>query len=810
MARDMKKYEENEGSASEILRADYEKLLGEKQNLEKLVHDLTTSASWRLTKPLRTLLSIKRSAWPLAAFKRWRIARCEMHDVEETTPHTFVTKPGTPFLAYAPTDSTRLPGGWMLLSFKVSAPVYFHLSYDEGSGYSDLHKRFILLTPEKPSVAVRLPQSGISKFRIDFFETGEAQSLEFHGVQTIGSLQVLFYLLKTKMGTDPKYWLPKVKKGLQLFKVGGVHALRLKLIGDEPTQSYDEWVDRNDILADSDLRAMCEHLKELSFKPKISIIMPTYNTPIAFLKRAIESVQQQVYEHWELCIADDASPNKDVRTTLEAYAALDARIKIHVRSENGHISRTSNDAAALATGEFLGLLDHDDELRPHALYMNIVELNRHPKAGLIYSDEDKINAFGKRFNPYFKSDWNPELFTQQNFICHFTVMKRSHFEAVGGFRAGFEGSQDWDLFLRMTELLRDEQIRHIPHILYHWRAIEGSTAQSAGFKPYALLAAQRALQEHFERTHEAATVETLDAISQCRIRYLLPSVLPLVSVIIPTRDKIDILARCIASILKKTTYQNYEIIIIDNGSVEAASLNYFEKLQQQHHHIRVVRDDGPFNFSALNNRAVKQARGAILGFLNNDLEIINADWLSEMVSHVLRAQNGAVGARLWFPNNLLQHGGVILGIGGVAGHSHKGMPRSHFGYFNRGVLAQNFSAVTAACLLVRKEVFEQVGGFDEASLAIAFNDVDLCLKIREAGYWNVWTPYAEAYHYESLSRGYEHSPEKFARFEKESAAMKTRWQAALLTDPAYNPNLTVQSEDFKFAERTRATRPWIS
>ncbi len=803
----MKKHEKNEGHEKEISHADYEKLLEEKQNLEKILYDINHSRSWKITKPLRALIWFKRIAFPLFKFTRHAFVRVDTQDITELSEGTYETKPGNPFIAYAPSTISKFARGWKLLTFKITKPIYFHLSYDEGDGYSDLHKRFILISPEKPFVTVNIPESGVTKIRIDFFETGETQTISLKEVQSIGSLQVFFRLIQSKMGNDPKYWLPKIKKALQLYKVGGLHSLRLKLVGDEPTQSYDEWIDKNDTLTDSDLKAMRSHLDTLSFQPKISILVPTYNTPIALLKRAIESVQQQVYQNWELCIADDASPKNEIRNILEGYALKDPRIKIYFRKENGHISKTSNDAAKLATGDYIGLLDHDDELRPHALYMNIVELNKFPDAGLVYSDEDKINAFGGRFNPYFKSDWNPELFVQQNFICHFTLFKKSLFDLVGGFRAGFEGSQDWDLFLRITEQLTHSQIRHIPFVLYHWRAIEGSTAQSAGFKPYALIAAQRALEEHFVRINEAAKVETIDAISQCRIRYPLPVPEQLVSIIIPTRDKIDILSRCISSILKKTSYKNYEIIIIDNGSVEPTSLQYFTKIQE-HKNITVVRDDGPFNFSALNNNATKHAKGQIFGFLNNDLEIISEEWLSEMVSHVVRKQNGAVGARLWFPNNLLQHGGVILGIGGVGGHAHKGMPRSHFGYFNRAILAQNFSAVTAACLLVRKDVFEKVGGFDEASLAIAFNDVDLCLKIREAGFLNVWTPYAEAFHYESISRGYEHSPEKFARFERESIVMKTRWKDALLNDPAYNPNLTVQSEDFRLAERTRVERPW--
>jgi len=378
----------------------------------------------------------------------------------------------------------------------------------------------------------------------------------------------------------------------------------------------------------------------------------------------------------------------------------------------------------------------------------------------------------------------------------------------GDFRSGFDGAQDWDLFLRIADATSAERIRHIPHILYHWRVIEGSTAQSTGAKPYVLEAQRKSVQEHLTRMGESgATVEILESISHMRVRRAVPSPEPLVSLIIPTKDKVELVSRCVQGILENTSYRNVEVIIVDNRSEEQETFDFFKEVSCDPR-VVIHRDDGPFNFSRLNNDAVKIAKGEILGFLNNDLEVIEPDWLAEMVVHAVRPRVGAVGARLLYPNGLLQHGGVVLGIGGVAGHNHKGILRHDPGYFNRAILPQNLSAVTAACMLVRKEVFAEVGGFEEGALAVAFNDVDICLKIRSKGYLVTYTPYAELYHHESASRGYETTPEKFARFEGEIETMRIRWKDVLDNDPYYNSNLTLLSEDFSFAFPSRAKKPW--
>lgn len=563
--------------------------------------------------------------------------------------------------------------------------------------------------------------------------------------------------------------------------------------------SYAEWRAANIEAWADELGALRRRAPKLALRPCISVLMPVYNTPEKWLRRAIDSVLAQSWEDWDLCIADDCSPEPHIKAVLEEYRARDARIKVVYRVNNGHISAASNSALELAGGEFVALLDHDDELEPDALLWVVDELNNHPDAALVYSDEDKLDEAGRFKEPYFKPDWNPDLFLSQNYLCHLVVYRSSRLKALGGFRVGFEGSQDYDLALRYTEGLDAGAIRHIPHVLYHWRTIPGSTAlhEAGDAKPYAVTAGIRALEEHFQRMGIAATVsESPDAPSNYRVRYALPGNKALVTIVIPTRNGLALLRQCVESIKARTTYDNYEILIIDNASDDPDTLAYFAQLQAQKT-ARVLRDDGPFNYPALNNRAVKAASGSVIALLNNDIEVITPEWLDEMVAHALRPGIGAVGARLWYPDDTLQHGGVIL-VGGVAGHAHKRLPRGDKGYFRRAVLTQNYSAVTAACLVVRREVYEAVGGLDEV-LAVAFNDVDFCLRLQARGYRNLWTPYAELYHHESASRGLEDTPEKKARFAQEACRMKLLWGNLLLNDPAYNPNLSLDREDFSLS-----------
>jgi glycosyltransferase involved in cell wall biosynthesis len=590
------------------------------------------------------------------------------------------------------------------------------------------------------------------------------------------------------------------KKAMQLYRREGLAGIKRGFIKIATFRydrnNYAEWVRRYDTLNNESHAIIRSRIDNFVRKPLISVVMPTYNSKQEWLIEAIESIRKQIYPYWELCIADDASTDKKIRLILENYAGKDKRIKVVFREKNGHISAASNSALALATGEWVGLLDHDDLLAEHALFWVADAINQNPTVCLIYSDEDKINSSGERFDPYFKCDWNADLFYSHNLISHLGVYYADLLKKIGGFREGMDGSQDYDLALRCVEQIEPQQIHHIPHVLYHWRTHGKSTAKSADAKPYAMLAGERALNEHFQRQRIKAGAELIGY--GYRVRYALPDKLPLVSLIILTRNGLQLLQCCVKSILKKTTYPNYEILIIDNGSDDTATLQYFKQLQTDPQ-IRVVRDNRPFNYSALNNAAVKLTRGEIVALLNNDLEIISAEWLSEMVSHALRPGVGAVGARLWYPDDTLQHGGIVLGLGGVAGHAHDKMPRHHYGYFGRAALISSFSAVSAACLVIRKTVYDEVGGLNENDLQVAYNDVDFCLRVCKAGYRNIWTPYAELYHHESATRGRDYSAAKMMRYVREIQYMKQRWGDTLLNDPAYSPNLTLGYGDFSLA-----------
>ncbi|HVF70004.1 MAG TPA: glycosyltransferase [Chthoniobacterales bacterium] len=570
---------------------------------------------------------------------------------------------------------------------------------------------------------------------------------------------------------------------------------------------YNEWLRQ---FSQIDAVHLRRGLRSLPRQPLISVVLPVYNPPLRFLEAAIESVRSQIYQNWELCIADDASTDAEVRPLLERLAREESRIKIIFRERNGHISACSNSALALATGDWCALLDQDDALTPDALAWVALEIGRSPDARLIYSDEDKLDEEGVLSTPFFKPDWNPDLFLGQNYINHLGVYSTELLREIGGFREGFEGSQDYDLVLRCVERLRPEQIRHIPRVLYHWRMVSGSLAAVPDAKPYAREAARRAIAESQERRKRPGRVTPCPENNEShRFVHSAPKPELLVTVIIPTRDRVELLERCVESLRAKTDYEALEIIVVDNGSTEEATRSFLSKAEAGGA-VRVLPDTAPFNYSRLNNRAAALARGSLLLFLNNDTEADEPGWLTEMVSHAVQPDVGAVGARLWFPNGTLQHGGVILGLGGVAGHAFTNIPRGHPGYFNRAMLQQNCSAVTGACLMVRKTVFVELGGFNEPDLGVTFNDIDFCLRLTAAGYRIVWTPYANLIHHESASRGHQRTDDEQLEFMRAAAFMQQTWGAQLLRDPCYNPNLSLNLPGFElaFPPRVRATEPW--
>lgn len=543
-------------------------------------------------------------------------------------------------------------------------------------------------------------------------------------------------------------------------------------------------------------QAMSDAARDFSRQPLISVVTPVYNTPEEYLRAAIESILGQVYARWELCLADDASTAPHVRRVLEEYRSRDARIKVVYRRQNGHISAATNSALELAVGEFVALLDHDDTLAPDALFWVAKELNDFPTAALMYSDEDKLDPDGVPTTPYFKCDWNYDLFLSHNLIAHGDVYRTDLVRELGGFRSAFDGAQDYDLTLRFIEQIDASQIRHIPRVLYHWRMAPGSTAIGPGQKDYAAERARLAVEEHLARRHVPASVETIPGMAVQRVRYQLPARVPRISIVISTRNAKTLVQRCLDSIRQRTTYGPYEILLVDNGSDDEESLDYFATLSDAGR-VRLLRDPGPFNFSRINNDAVRHAAGEYLVFLNNDIEVIASDWLTELVSHAQRPGVGAVGARLWYPDDTIQHAGLVL-VAGLAGHAHSRRARGDHGYFSRASLVQAYCAVTGACLCIRKRLFEEAGGFDEA-LAVAFNDVDFCLRLHAMGYRNLYTPYAELYHHESATRGYEDTPEKVARLEREAQILQERWMELLANDPYYNPNLALTGEPFTLA-----------
>lgn len=527
---------------------------------------------------------------------------------------------------------------------------------------------------------------------------------------------------------------------------------------------------------------------------KFSIVVPLYNTPEKFLHEMIRSVIDQTYADWELCMADGSDEaHGNVERICRQYMRKDLRIKYQRLEENLGISGNTNACLEMATGDYIGLFDHDDLLHPAALH-EVMRAICEQDADFIYTDE---NTFHEKpedaFCPHFKPDYAPDTLRSYNYICHFTVFSRELLDEVGNFRREFDGSQDYDMVLRLTE--KASKIVHIPEILYFWRAHSGSTAGDISAKPYTMDAARRALGEHLDRVGLVGEVEDSSIPSTYRIKYTI-SGCPKVSIVIPNMDHADTLRTCISSILEKTTYENFEIVIIENNSRKEETFAYYDELKTDPR-IQIVTCEGKFNYSAINNFGVREAAtGEYILLLNNDIEVITPDWLQEMLMFAQRPDVGAVGAMLYYPDDTIQHAGVVLGIGGVAGHAHKYFPRGDFGYMSRATIAQDLSVVTAACVMLPRTVWDEVGGLDE-TFEVAFNDVDLCMRIRKAGYLIVWTPYAELYHYESKSRGAEDTPEKKKRFEGEVRRFQARWKSELAAgDPYYNPNLTLVREDF--------------
>lgn len=531
-------------------------------------------------------------------------------------------------------------------------------------------------------------------------------------------------------------------------------------------------------------------------KPLISIVIPLYCTPLPYLKELLESVRRQSYENWQLCLAD-GSPDDKAKEFIEKHYGREKRIVYRKLEENGGISANTNEAVALAAGEYLMLCDHDDTLEPDALY-EIVKAINDTGADVLYTDEDKVSMDGRHyFDPNFKPDFNLFRLRENNYICHIFVVKKSLTDETGLLRSEFDGAQDFDFILRCCE--KAQKITHIPKVLYHWRCHMDSTAADPSSKAYAYEAGRKAVREHYQRLGIDAKVEMTERPGWYRSHVKVQGN-PLISVIIPNKDHTDDLELCLFSMTRKSTYRNYEILIVENNSEKEETFEYYRKLPDRYPKARVLTWEKEFNYSAINNFAAKEAKGEYLLFLNNDVEILTPDWMEEMLQNCQQENVAAVGAKLYYPDDTIQHAGVVLGLGGIAGHIMCRASKEDPGYFGRMISVQEISAVTAACMMVKKSDFDAVGGLDE-TFQVAFNDIDLCMKFRAAGKKIIFTPYAELYHYESKSRGLEDTPEKQFRFDKEVKRFQEKWAQQLeMGDPYYSPNLSVTEGDCSLRE----------
>ena len=643
--------------------------------------------------------------------------------------------------------------GWLRITYagKAEKKVNIKLYYDDGGGMNPESFVTIGTLDETETIHhafIRLP-SEIVRLRLDPGEVSQVFSIKNIKVRKVSRLEMMLlpvYRYVKNNGLKMSTIRSILIKSIRIVRNEGIKSLLNRAEGMAVPQAgnsileYDAFL-KAEINAHDSLATIIEVTSSFKYKPLISILVPVYNVEEKWLRSCVDSVRKQAYHNWELCLVDDCSTKPHIKKVLNEISTSDNRIRVAFREENGHISKTSNDALSMANGEFVALLDHDDELTYDALYENIKLLNEHPDADVIYSDEDKISTTGERHSPFFKPDWSPDMLMSQMYTCHLSVYRKSIVQEVGGFRVGYEGSQDFDLMLRVSE--KTNKIYHIPKILYHWRTIPTSTAMNSSSKNYTHLAGLRALEDTIKRRGLDARVESIDGYSNVFLVRYNASRNPKISIIIPTRDMTSTLSSCLNSIFEKTAYMNFEVIIIDNGSEDPSILELYTYWRNREpDRFKVIEYNIPFNYSKLNNFGVQKSSGELILLLNNDVEVITPDWLDEMAGQAIRSNVGAVGACLYYPDNTLQHGGVITGLGGIAGHSHKHFSADQPGYFCRLKVVSNYSAVTAACLMIKKKTYEEVGGLEE-ELQVAFNDVDFCLKVKEKGYNNVWLPHVK-------------------------------------------------------------------
>ena len=583
-----------------------------------------------------------------------------------------------------------------------------------------------------------------------------------------------------------------IQKGLRYLKHYGPKEFWIRLCERmEPEEvPYGPWFEKHKPSAEELER---QRKKKWKNPPLISVAVPAYRTPPGFLEQMILSVKEQTYPHWELCIVNASRGEDGMEQVLGRYAGGDERIRVKNLEENLGIAGNTNEALEMARGEFVGLLDHDDLLAPQALFRIAEALTADPQADAVYTDEDKVTTdLSEHFQPHFKPDFNLDLLRSNNYITHFFVVRTRLASEAGGFRKEFDGAQDYDFIFRCTE--EAKKVLHVPEVLYHWRTHKASTADNPASKMYAFEAGKRAIEAHLARCGQEGTVSLRKDLGFYRVEYPVQGE-PLVSILIPNRDQKETLEKCLNSIWEKSTYNNYEILIVENNSSSPEIFNYYREIEKRPG-VQILTWKEGFNYSAINNFGEKSAAGDYLLFLNNDVEVINPRWIEELLGNCQRKEVGIVGAKLYYPDDTIQHAGTVIGIGGIAGHAFLNMPRSRTGYLHKASLQMDLSAVTAACMMMKRQVFKQLGGFEER-LSVAFNDVDLCLRTVQAGYLVVYNPEVELYHYESKSRGAEDSEEKVRRFQEEIEFMRCRWMDLLKKgDPYYNRNLTLSKWNY--------------
>lgn len=652
----------------------------------------------------------------------------------------------------------------------------------------------------------------------DIPESEHSIYLQMRGAEHVCTVK----LKKWDDGTFFQYLVEKAGDTTRYFARNGLSATLYKLnskLRKKEINTYDSWRKKYEV-TEEELKK--QRKESFAVRPLFSIVVPLYKTNPDYLRKMIESVQNQTYDNWEICLADgsrgaDGSRDADIGAKkegtvcaadksgawqdagglakiVESYQEADRRIHYCTLIQNAGISGNTNAAIKMASGDYIVLVDHDDIVAPNALYEFAKAIENNPQTDVLYSDEDKVSMDGKKyFEPHFKSDFNIDLLCSMNYICHLFAVRMDIIKKVGGFLSEYDGAQDHDFILRCCE--QAKQICHVQKILYHWRCHMDSTAANPESKLYAFEAGRRAVEAHYKRLSIPAKVENAQFYGMYRTKYLWDRE-PLVSIIIPNKDHAEDLSKCVHSIYKRSNYRNFEIVIVENNSTGQETFNYYNELTAAHDNIRIVTYKGEFNFSKINNFGVEAARGEYLLLLNNDTEMIGEDCIREMLGYCMREDVGIVGAKLLYADETIQHAGVVIGFGGTAGHAFIGKSRFDTGYFGRILAAQDYSAVTAACLMTKRSVYEEVGGLTE-DLAVAFNDIDFCLKVRETGKLVVYNPYAELYHYESKSRGYEDSPGKVERFNDEMDRLIGRWRDLIEEgDPYYNRNLTLDNSDF--------------